>query len=45
MTSLQLKHGFGKTASGNLNQKLENGKFKQIELADYDVEMISPQFL
>lgn len=30
MTSLQLKHGFGKTASGSLNKKQEDGKFKQI---------------
>ncbi len=30
MTSLQIKHGFGKTASGKLNMKQEEGKFKQI---------------
>jgi len=32
------------TASGNLNQKYEQ-KYKQINLDDLDIEMISPQFL
>jgi hypothetical protein len=32
-------------ASGNLNKQQERNKYKQIDLDDLDVEMISPQFL
>lgn len=32
-------------ASGNLNKQQEKNKYKQIDLDDLDIEMISPQFL
>jgi hypothetical protein len=39
------KSPFTNTASGNMLKKQEQGKYKQIDLGDLDVEMISPQFL
>jgi hypothetical protein len=39
------KSVYTNNASGNLNKQQEKSKFKQIDLDDLDVEMISPQFL
>lgn len=38
------KFGFTNTVSGNLNKR-QDAKYKQIDLNDLDVEMVSPQFL
>jgi len=39
------KSPFTNTASGKMMKKQEQGKYKQIDLGDLDVEMLSPQFL
>jgi len=37
MTSMQVKYGLGNTASGTLNRKQTEGKYKQIDLDDMDI--------
>jgi hypothetical protein len=37
MTSKQLKYGLTNTASGNLNKKQFENKYKQIDVDDFDI--------
>lgn len=39
------KKGFTNNASGNLNEQFYNKNRKQLDLEDFDVQMLSPQFL
>lgn len=42
---LATKHGFSNTTSGNMNAKNSEYSKKLLDLQDFDVQMLSPNFL